>query len=66
MTAPTPPSMIALRWCPVCGRDDRKSNLPDVHVKPNWKRGGSNCPGTVETVVYEIEAEVVDGELVSV
>jgi hypothetical protein len=46
-----PPIHVSLRFCPVCGRDDRYRALRlDLdHNTPTGKR----CPGRVETLRYD-------------
>jgi hypothetical protein len=54
-----PPASISLRFCPVCGRDDRFTNLPleqGRHKAP----GGKRCPGTVETLRYDFAEQPED------
>lgn len=47
-----PPS-FEIKWCPVCGRTDRRTNLPASHAVPN---GGprSNCSGTPRILTYAL------------
>ena len=48
MATPAPPPLVSLRWCPVCGRDDRCSPFTG---KSHWFRG-RRCEGQTETVKY--------------
>jgi len=46
----TAPAIVTLRFCPECGRDDRKSNLPADHVVGNYSM--KKCTGKIKTLTY--------------
>ena len=45
-----PPSTVGMKWCPVCGRDDRSFSLGSKY----HSTGGKRCPGTPIPLVYEL------------
>lgn len=45
-----PPSIINIRYCPECGRNDRFNNLPDKHYK-----NGKICSGKVIFAIYNFD-----------
>jgi hypothetical protein len=50
-----PPTAISLRFCSVCGRDDRVKHLRLEGHRHGM--GGKRCPGKVETLRYEFAKE---------
>jgi hypothetical protein len=46
-----PPTELSLRFCSVCGRDDRVHHLR--REGNHYGKDGKRCPGQVETLRYE-------------
>lgn len=49
MSAPTPPAVVLLDWCPECGRSDRFEVLGPAHNSLD----GTICAGVPVCVRYE-------------
>lgn len=53
---PKPPETVTLKWCPVCGRDDRLVHLRTLH-RPSVDYVGERikggfCPGEPVELTY--------------
>lgn len=51
-----PPIHVSLRFCPVCGRDNRYAAFPltGPHISANH---GNPCPGKPETLRYDFSED---------
>lgn len=52
MTAPSPPPVLRMTWCPVCARNDWPAGTGEYPDYPY--RGGGRCPGKPVTLDYKL------------
>lgn len=50
----SPPSSVTIRFCPICGRNDRYVPFTG---KAHFS-GGAKCPGAVIAITYETRASL--------
>jgi len=51
-----PPQCVSLRFCPVCGKDDRFKHVGPRHERP----GGGRCSGNMEVLRYDFAENLGD------